>query len=64
MDNAYFEAKDLNLELGQALTKEQQANLKEDIIWYVKANVNGQEVFVPQVYLLNILLRMQRNSAV
>ncbi|MDG4953722.1 hypothetical protein NYR85_11070, partial [Actinobacillus equuli subsp. equuli] len=50
MDNAYFEAKDLNLELGQALTKEQQANLKEDIIWYVKANVNGQEVFVPQVY--------------
>ncbi|WGE89975.1 filamentous hemagglutinin N-terminal domain-containing protein [Actinobacillus arthritidis] len=50
MDNAYFEAKDLKLTLGQALTEEQQKKLKEDIIWYVKTNVNGKEVFVPQVY--------------
>ncbi|WP_101775382.1 YopT-type cysteine protease domain-containing protein [Pasteurella oralis] len=51
MDNSYFEAKELGLEVGRALTKEQQANLKQDIVWYVKTNLNGKEVFVPQVYL-------------
>ncbi|WP_373101229.1 MULTISPECIES: two-partner secretion domain-containing protein [Pasteurellaceae] len=50
MDNAYHSAKDLHLTLGQALTKEQQDNLKEDIVWYVKSTVNGKEVYVPQVY--------------
>ncbi|WP_048736551.1 two-partner secretion domain-containing protein, partial [Necropsobacter massiliensis] len=50
MDNAYHSAKDLHLTLGQALTKTQQDNLKEDIVWYVKSTVNGKEVYVPQVY--------------
>ncbi|OOR98108.1 hypothetical protein B0186_09785 [Canicola haemoglobinophilus] len=51
MDNAAGTIKTLDLTLGKALTKEQQANLKEDIIWYVKKTVNGKEVFIPQVYL-------------
>ncbi|WP_301098702.1 filamentous hemagglutinin N-terminal domain-containing protein [Otariodibacter sp.] len=51
MDNAYSTAKDLDLKVGESLTESQQANLKEDIIWYVKTEVNGNEVFVPQVYL-------------
>ncbi|OOF67426.1 hemagglutinin repeat-containing protein, partial [Rodentibacter caecimuris] len=50
MDNAYHTSGDLNLTLGKALTKEQQANLKEDIIWYVKSTINGKETYVPQVY--------------
>lgn len=50
MDNASGEASGLNLTIGQALTKEQQANLKEDIIWYVKTKLNDREVLVPQVY--------------
>ncbi|QIM64766.1 YopT-type cysteine protease domain-containing protein [Frederiksenia canicola] len=51
MDNAVNKSQELNLTVGQALTKEQQASLKEDIIWYVKSEVNGKEVFIPQVYL-------------
>ncbi|OOF81616.1 hypothetical protein BKG93_11655, partial [Rodentibacter ratti] len=50
MDNAYHSSGELNLTLGKALSKEQQENLKEDIIWYVKSTVNGKEVYVPQVY--------------
>ncbi|MGZ3096410.1 YopT-type cysteine protease domain-containing protein [[Haemophilus] ducreyi] len=51
IDSASIQAKDLNLKVGEALTKEQKDNLKEDIVWYVKTEVNGQEVLVPQVYL-------------
>ncbi|MCK3655483.1 hypothetical protein A4G19_06865 [Pasteurellaceae bacterium Macca] len=51
MDNAYFEAQDLNLTLGEALTPEQQAKLTQDIVWYVKTRINGKEVYVPQLYL-------------
>ncbi|WP_208937347.1 YopT-type cysteine protease domain-containing protein [[Haemophilus] ducreyi] len=51
VDAASKQAKDLNLKVGEALTKEQKDNLKEDIVWYVKTEVNGQEVLVPQVYL-------------
>ncbi|OOF54191.1 hypothetical protein BKK56_09975, partial [Rodentibacter genomosp. 2] len=50
MDNAYHTSGDLNLTLGKALTKEQQDNLKEDIIWYVKSTINGKETYIPQVY--------------
>ena len=50
MDNAANKSKELNLTVGTALTKEQQDSLKEDIIWYVKSEVKGQEVFIPQVY--------------
>ncbi|MDG6881365.1 p120 [Phocoenobacter uteri] len=51
IDNAYYNAKSLNLQVGEALTKEQQAKLDEDIIWYVRTRVQGQDVYVPQVYL-------------
>ncbi|QIM62537.1 hypothetical protein A1D29_04065 [Pasteurellaceae bacterium Orientalotternb1] len=51
MDNAVNKSQELNLTVGKALTKEQQAALKEDIIWYVKSEIKGKEVFIPQVYL-------------
>ncbi|NBI14031.1 filamentous hemagglutinin N-terminal domain-containing protein, partial [[Haemophilus] felis] len=50
MDNATTQAKTLHLQLGERLTKTQQAQLTEDIVWYVKTRVNNQDVFVPQVY--------------
>ncbi|SPY33682.1 YopT-type cysteine protease domain-containing protein [Pasteurella canis] len=50
MENSTEQAKALDLKLGAGLTKEQQSKLTEDIVWYVKTNVNGKEVFVPQVY--------------
>ncbi|SNV55429.1 YopT-type cysteine protease domain-containing protein [Pasteurella dagmatis] len=51
MENSSLQAKELGLKLGAVLTQEQQANLTQDIVWYVKTNVKGKEVFVPQVYL-------------
>ncbi|WP_224046036.1 YopT-type cysteine protease domain-containing protein [Pasteurella canis] len=50
MENSTSQAKALDLKLGAGLTKEQQSKLTEDIVWYVKTNVNGKDVFVPQVY--------------
>ncbi|URH79392.1 YopT-type cysteine protease domain-containing protein [Pasteurella multocida] len=50
MDNSTAQAHELDLKLGAALTKEQQANLTQDIVWYVKTKVKGKDVFVPQVY--------------
>ena len=51
LDNAVTEQKRLGLEVGKELTKEQIENLKEDIVWYVETEVNGQKVLAPQVYL-------------
>lgn len=42
-DNAASEQEDLNLSLGIALSKEQIAKLKKDIIWYVEEEVQGQK---------------------
>ncbi|MHB9303499.1 hemolysin, partial [Fusobacterium polymorphum] len=50
-DNAASEQADLNLSVGIALSKEQIAKLKKDIIWYVEEEVQGQKVLVPKVYL-------------
>ncbi|MCZ4058972.1 hemagglutinin repeat-containing protein [Pantoea sp. LMR881] len=36
---------------GQALTAEQQASLKQDIVWFVEEDVDGIKVMVPRVYL-------------
>lgn len=61
-----------SLELGKELTKEQIANLKEDIVWYVSKTIttpDGEtmEVLVPQVYLaqesVNKLLANSNNHA-
>jgi filamentous hemagglutinin len=50
-DNAATEAKSLGLGFGKALTPEQVASLKSDIVWLVEQEVQGQKVLVPVVYL-------------
>ncbi|MFC4423199.1 hemagglutinin repeat-containing protein [Cupriavidus pampae] len=50
-DNASAQTKSLGLELGKALTPEQQANLKQDIVWMVQTVVDGRTVLAPVVYL-------------
>ncbi|WP_110953624.1 two-partner secretion domain-containing protein [Anaerosinus massiliensis] len=49
-DGAAF-AKDYNLTVGVALTKEQMAALTSDIVWLVEEEINGEKVLVPEVYL-------------
>uniref|UniRef100_UPI001897AA25 two-partner secretion domain-containing protein n=1 Tax=Fusobacterium sp. 1001295B_180824_G3 TaxID=2787123 RepID=UPI001897AA25 len=62
-DNAVSEQEDLNLSMGIALTKEQIARLKKDIIWYVEEEVEGQKVLVPKVYLTrNTLSKLKDNT--
>ncbi len=51
MDNAASQVKSLGLVYGKALTSEQQANLKQDVVWMVETTVNGQKVLAPVVYL-------------
>lgn len=53
LDNAILVREELNLVLGMPLTPEQINNLKEDIIWYVEMEVEGEVVLVPQVYFGN-----------
>ncbi|MGC6341480.1 YopT-type cysteine protease domain-containing protein [Bisgaard Taxon 45] len=62
MDNSSVEAKDLGLKIGEGLTQEQQAKLKQDIVWYVKTQVKGKDVFVPQVYLTQSTLAEAQKS--
>ncbi|QNE68042.1 hemagglutinin repeat-containing protein [Fusobacterium hwasookii] len=65
-DNAASEQADLNLSVGIALSKEQIAKLKKDIIWYVEEEVQGQKVLVPKVYLTrNTLSKLKdKNSSI
>lgn len=51
MANAASVSGDLKLRVGVALTAEQLANLKKDIVWMVETVVNGKKVLVPQLYL-------------
>jgi len=63
-DNAVSEQADLNLSVGIALSKEQIAKLKKDIIWYVEEEVQGQKVLVPKVYLTrNTLSKLKDKNA-
>ena len=63
-DNAASEQADLNLSVGIALSKEQIAKLKKDIIWYVEEEVQGQKVLVPKVYLTrNTLSKLKDKNA-
>lgn len=50
-DNAFNQSKSLGLTYGKEPTAEQQANIKQDMVWMVSKVVNGQEVLVPVVYL-------------
>jgi len=54
MDQGVNLAKDLNLEIGKALSKEQIENLETDIVWMEEKEVNNEIVLVPVVYLANI----------
>ena len=51
MDHAGTQAASLGLKYGQALTSDQQKNLKGDMVWMVETTVNGQKVLAPVVYL-------------
>jgi len=39
------------IEVGQAPSAEQLANLKEDMVWIKKEKIAGFEIYVPEVYL-------------
>ena len=51
MDQAVDAGKRDGFTFGTALTPEQAANLKEDIVWMVETVVAGQKVLTPVVYL-------------
>lgn len=51
MANAAAVQGDLKLRVGVALTAEQLANLKKDIVWMVETVVAGKKALVPQLYL-------------
>ena len=62
-DNAVSEKEDLKLSMGIALSKNQIAKLKKDIIWYVEEEIEGQKVLVPKVYLTkNTLSKLKDNA--
>lgn len=54
MENAVAAKDDLQLRVGVALTKEQLANLKKDIVWMVEMEVDGRKALVPQLYLSDV----------
>ena len=51
MDQSADQSKDSGLVFGKALTPDQIANLKSDIVWMVETTVAGQRVLAPVVYL-------------
>ncbi len=63
MDNAIGYRDSLNLQLGVALTAEQVAALTHDIVWMEEAQVNGQKVLTPVLYLAQANNRLAPNGA-
>jgi len=53
----------LNLQLGVSLTAEQVAALTHDIVWMEEAEVNGQKVLTPVLYLAQADNRLAPNGA-
>ncbi|EEU7751396.1 hypothetical protein HED96_004886, partial [Salmonella enterica] len=51
LDNSVSESKSMGLQLGMALSKEQQNHLDKDIVWMVQTEVAGKTVLTPVVYL-------------
>src|SRR3546814_4258777 len=51
MNAAADQDQDLGLTYGKALTDDQAANLKQDMVWMVETQVNGEKVLAPIVYL-------------
>jgi len=63
MDNAIKSKDSLSLSLGVSLTSEQVAALTHDIVWLEKAEVNGEQVLVPVLYLAQTNNRLAPNGA-
>ncbi|MCP1444010.1 filamentous hemagglutinin [Pseudomonas sp. GGS8] len=63
MNNAIASKTELNLSLGVSLTSEQVAALTHDIVWMENAEVNGEQVLVPVLYLANANNRLAANGA-
>lgn len=63
MDNAISYKDSLNLQLGVSLTAEQVAALTHDIVWMEEAQVNGQKVLTPVLYLAQANSRLAPNGA-
>ncbi|EJL96298.1 hemagluttinin repeat protein, partial [Pseudomonas sp. GM102] len=63
MNNAIASKTELNLSLGVSLTSEQVAALTHDIVWMENAEVNGEKVLVPVLYLANANNRLAANGA-
>ena len=63
MNNAIASKQELNLSLGVSLTSEQVAALTHDIVWMENAEVNGEQVLVPVLYLANANNRLAANGA-
>jgi filamentous hemagglutinin len=63
MDNAVASKNELNLSVGVSLTSEQVAALTHDIVWMENAEVNGEQVLVPVLYLANANNRLAANGA-
>ena len=62
IDQAQSQAARLQLQVGQALTDIQVAQLNQDIVWYVSQQVNGMTVLVPQVYLAQTTLNAYKTG--
>ncbi|HEY0287609.1 MAG TPA: DUF637 domain-containing protein [Pseudomonas sp.] len=63
MDNAVTSKQALNLAVGISLTREQVAALTHDIVWLENADVGGQQVLVPVLYLAQAHNRLAPNGA-
>ncbi|WP_330208191.1 two-partner secretion domain-containing protein [Pseudomonas sp. Z13] len=63
MNNAIQSKQQLNLAVGVSLTAEQVAALTHDIVWMETAEVNGEKVLVPVVYLAQANNRLAPNGA-
>ncbi|WP_248748745.1 filamentous hemagglutinin N-terminal domain-containing protein [Pseudomonas sp. MWU15-20650] len=63
MDNAISYKDSLNLQLGVSLSAAQVAALTHDIVWMEEAEVNGQKVLTPVLYLAQANNRLAPNGA-
>ncbi|PFG21444.1 filamentous hemagglutinin [Pseudomonas lurida] len=63
MNNAIQSKQQLNLAVGVSLTAEQVAALTHDIVWLETAEVNGEKVLVPVLYLAQATNRLAPNGA-
>ncbi|MBN3517358.1 filamentous hemagglutinin N-terminal domain-containing protein, partial [Vibrio neptunius] len=54
MDSAAAEKQALDLQVGIALSAQQVASLRQDIVWYETIEVNGKSVLAPKLYLAEV----------